>query len=661
MSKRTVFIMLCVTIFILVPISAQAEPPHDASNGINCTDCHKFTYQGGMLRINVPRGEEQETVCKSCHSPGGQAASMSSVGNHVVNGDSIIDCGSCHDPHTPNMATDPHTDVEALNLRLIRKETRHVDGALDLAIFQQSPAHFAFAGDNEPWNGICQTCHTGTSHHTNDDTGDHDHEVGPESNCIDCHSHEDGFVASGGSCTGCHSNPQGGRRAVVTEFPVDNTHAHYGADLDGSCEVCHSMGTHMDGYVELVDPDDGSIYRFQSPGDLTSDPDLSTFCSGCHDADGAQHLAAPFDPFGNGNAPPDVATRFLGTLQWDEWYGDFCFGYEGTMRQVNSHHDISDADQAWSGAKIECLNCHGAHNASADTPIADPSNQAVAWTGTMNDFCLTCHAGSNGPLDPSFPLGILGLDVFVPMMDPTCNPNPDYGCYGTGELCSVNSDCPDFSPMRGLDTGDCSYNVQPYWVNYTWTHVPHGLDSKRYWAGYPNLPGSDAVLDCTVCHDPHGSYTATNTLGNPYMIRDFVDGTQFIDDGNRPDDPSTWNAKPGTAGSVVVTINGTAVDWGSNQSLCIKCHATWLDAYSWHDYCDGCMTCHGHGQSWDGYDWGPGNDDDTSCYEEQEGASSPSLQPGKLGVTGIKASEALPTRHQEMPEQSCSECHVPHN
>ena len=181
-----------------------------------------------------------------------------------------------------------------------------------------------------------------------------------------------------------------------------------------------------------------------------------------------------------------------------------------------------------------------------------------------------------------------------------------------------------------------------------------GFDSKRYWAGYPNQPDTDAVLDCTVCHDQHGSYTDTNTLGNPYMIRDFVDGTPFIDDGNRPN-PSTWSAtRTGTAGSVVVTISGTTVDWGSSDSLCIKCHDTWLASYSWHSYCNGCQTCHGHGQSWDGYDWGPGNDDDTSCTELNAGASSASIS------SQTQFNQAS-SPHEGDTGQSCSECHEAHN
>ncbi len=434
--KHIIFNLIIFSVFISATAQAQGNP-HESDNYNYCTICHAFNSNG----IYTPRGAAQEEMCKTCHNPGGIASAMSNVANHVVNGDTIIECSACHDPHAQNSVTDPHTSLYAPNLSLIRSIARQFNDA-DL-IFQQNPDHFAFNEASAPWNGVCQSCHTETAHHTNDASADHDHEIGE--NCTSCHSHQDGFKASGGSCTGCHSTPQGDRRAVVGEFPEDNAHAHYGATLDSdACLACHSVGTHMDGYVELIDPDDESqIYRFMQPEDLTSDPDLSDFCAGCHDDDGAQRLTTPLDPFGNGNNPPDVATQFKGTLQWDEWQGDFCFGTEGTLRQVNSHHDISDSDQAWSGAKIECLNCHGAHNASADTPVADPSNQTQPWAGTMNEFCLTCHYGGNGPLEPGFPASAIGTDVYGPTI-----------------------------AMRGLEADNCSaYNVAPWWVDYTWSYT----------------------------------------------------------------------------------------------------------------------------------------------------------------------------------------------
>ena len=70
---------------------------------------------------------------------------------------------------------------------------------------------------------------------------------------------------------------------------------------------------------------------------------------------------------------------------------------------MNSHHDISDADQAFSGAKIECLDCHGAHTSAASQKLTDPFAENVVWTGTLNEFCLSCHSGEHGPNDSVFP------------------------------------------------------------------------------------------------------------------------------------------------------------------------------------------------------------------------------------------------------------------
>ncbi len=105
-------------------------------------------------------------------------------------------------------------------------------------------------GDPAENDGICQVCHTATNYHTHDGTGSSHHDG---ENCLNCHAHDAGFMPTGGDCTSCHNSPQdngdgvpvGGRRAVVGEFPVDNTHAHYGAELDsGACATCHDMATH---------------------------------------------------------------------------------------------------------------------------------------------------------------------------------------------------------------------------------------------------------------------------------------------------------------------------------------------------------------------------------------------------------------------------------
>jgi predicted CXXCH cytochrome family protein len=619
------------------------DPPH-MTDDVLCQRCHDFDDQPGG-HIGLVSG--QTVVCLSCHTGGSQAPAAlfhptANLGvSHAWGVDAVsetfgsegpppnsemalyldngqIKCATCHNAHTDETAAPYlraaatalcqlchrehviHTpsggwmptciechaahDPFARNLSLIRGSVHNLTLGVDKpVVFTAASGPNSFEdGDPAANDGICQVCHTSTNYHTHDGSGT-PHQDGTA--CTSCHPHESGFMPAGGDCVGCHSSaqdtpgagPPGGRRAVVGEFPESDAHAHYGTELTSdACTVCHDQATHMGGNVVLIDPDSGALYTFVYPEDLTFDPDLSDFCASCHDADGATRLGSPMDPFGTGEPAPDVASRFQGTLQWDEWYGDTCFGEEGTLRQVNSHHDISDADQAFSGAKLECLSCHGAHTSGSTQPVVDPFSGAAPapWTGSMNAFCLECHWGGFGPADPGFPSGVVGPTV----------------------------------PLRGLD--NCDYYWEPWWVQYSWTHAAHGLDSKRGWAGYSGAPGAE--VECLACHDAHGSYSPTNTAGNPYAIRDFVDGTPYIDDGVRPG--AQWSGPPwdttGTPAEVVVTIDGIDLSWGS---LCVTCHGDWQGAYDFHAFCTGCQSCHGHGQAWQNNDWGSGPRHDTLC------------------------------------------------
>lgn len=572
-----------IATLLVLPVTAHAQ---FAGAHTQCDSCH-----GTIGPDDDPTqgtAEEVELLCLSCHGPGGISLYEAAV--HDTRGGTQT-CRDCHEPHYY-----PDNHLGGVNLkyvgfidyatwpRLAVINTPN-SGARDVVFESRGPDYgtstlHSFADSDEDGNGIfdgvCEVCHTSTAHHTNS-APDTSHFTGQT--CTSCHPHDQGFAPQGGGdCTTCHSTARGPRRAVVGEFPVTDPHAHFGGELDSAdCVVCHDQGTHQDGYVDLIDPDDGGLYRFIVAEDLTNDPDLSNFCLNCHDADGAARLAAPLDPFADGNSPPDVATSFMGTLQWYEEYGDVCFGTEGTLRAVNSHHDVLEVDQVFSGAKVECLNCHGAHNAGASQPVADPFDTSQAWSGTENDFCLTCHSGGTGPSDPALPPGVTGPTV----------------------------------AMRGIDS--CGYTEAPWYVDYRWLNTAHGPDSKRAWEGYSGAPMHE--LRCLDCHDQHGSYSPVNPAGNPYMIRDYVDGTMYVDDGVRPN--AQWTGPPwntfGTAREVVIGINGIAVDWGGPTGLCSVCHADWIAAYDWHTFCDGCQTCHGHGQAFGNADWGTDPPDDTPC------------------------------------------------
>jgi len=90
------------------------------------------------------------------------------------------------------------------------------------------------------------------------------------------------------------------------------------------------------------------------------------------------------------------------------------------------------------------------------------------------------------------------------------------------------------------------------------------------------------------------------------MIRDYVDGTGFVDDGNRysPTPGPVWTY--GAEGSVVVPVNSSGPDM---TALCSKCHSKWQTADTfYHQDCTSCNSCHSHGRAFGENDWeGGGN------------------------------------------------------
>ncbi len=174
------------------------------SNGVTCgNNCHNiYEDDGDGVLSFVPGDWEQWILCKSCHDSAGTKAM------HLVKG-TIVNCGSCHDPHGSSEITSDASDHGggvADNLSIIRSNTsKYCDGVIMEgetqkydALFQEKPAHFAF--EDPPWNGICQTCHTKTKYHTNDDSalGGHSHKVGFD--CTSCHKHEYGFLPAPLAC-----------------------------------------------------------------------------------------------------------------------------------------------------------------------------------------------------------------------------------------------------------------------------------------------------------------------------------------------------------------------------------------------------------------------------------------------------------------------------
>ena len=348
--------LLALTVW-LGSAPAGAAPPHDSSNGIVCLECHALGM--GTHGVTLPRGAVQESGCKSCHNPTGRAASMSQVAMHVVRGGAVtVDCGSCHFVHFPHTTTDSHPGgVTAPNLSLVRGDTsRYVAGALEPALFQVRPDQFAFAADNPPYNGICQSCHTQTTHHRNDASGDHTHNAG--SNCLSCHPHTSGFggldheraglVVPVIDCMECHG--------AAGPDTVDDVHG-------GECGLCHVDPA---GAGPLVEPWETNA---PSGGD----------CIACHGTFSAAHPAVDH-----------TATPGSGAV----------------VIFADDDHD----DAGWNGERpyfdvaVDCGLCHSTaltavHGGRCSTCHPTPLDSLVDWNGSCQQG--GCHATFHADVFPA--------------------------------------------------------------------------------------------------------------------------------------------------------------------------------------------------------------------------------------------------------------------
>jgi hypothetical protein len=338
--------------------SPRRSSGHNASHAIDCSECHFGTgaLHGSFL---VPRGTVQETTCQGCHNPTGLASAKSDVALHTGPSYGVeIDCGSCHDVHNGFDFTT--TDVHggggtAANVEWIRPNTtKYVSAALEPALFQANTGFFAWDDANPPWNGMCQTCHTSTDRHRNDNTVPHSHEAAAA--CTSCHTHAGngtgGFTPTGGSCTGCHDQQQeisanpGNFRRQITESSAGLGDGEFGTDFrshhvnDGSgsqivtewdCVVCHAEGDvltgstdsnyHQKDGVQLKDVDTGAVYADWST--LTA-AERSDFCLSCHDADGATSVVGRVDP------DPDATTDALNPFNDQVTNAHEPDGFDGT-------------------------------------------------------------------------------------------------------------------------------------------------------------------------------------------------------------------------------------------------------------------------------------------------------------------------------------------
>ncbi len=638
---RVILIGLGLATGCLVMLAGTANalgPPHNASFGIDCEDCHAM-HQGGMMGALVPRDREQEALCRSCHNPTGMAAAFSNVALHEPEaGARLIDCGACHDPHGPHETTDPRTGTTAFNLGLVRSNTdKYVSGALGPVIFQLRPDDFSW--DSSPYTGICQTCHTATNYHTNDGVDPHHNEA---ADCTTCHKHEDGFAPSG--CTGCHNEAQNLRRQVVEaggDFEMPSHHVR-GSVQDSDCLVCHYVRNHGSQIVKLRDPDQGDALVHEY--DAAAPEVLEGFCLGCHDNDGASYLADGLHPFGDGLTPPNVeglaGSEWINAAHKTEPFSDngnapiTCMG-DGvnTGCHGNAHgsdnEKILSADSGLQTIEQLCFNCHTdgrvQNYAISGSDVADDIEEAFAHSA-IHDFGANFTVGANTySLDCTSchnPHVVTGqyweADIHVSpvtLPDLTADPATNPRAMGTtlwGAAAGQKMD--DFggtyrTPKNDLFSGaqlpdyatfclECHAQPGSAPFGIDWIGRPHGLQSANSPNGYGVCPnwygcgkaagwdGDDCISDQITCWP-----TITRGKGDQLFSRAPYDHDERVAGANFTLSCTDCHEAHGSSVSSMIRSNpngGTGTEiW---NTMCNNCHYYYSD---WHAGMScGTASCH---------------------------------------------------------------------
>ena len=208
---------------------SESDPAKNPNLGTDLSDDHPISFiysYGTNMELNSPETLEARGIklaqgeyveCTSCHDPHNSAGSNAMI---LRNADSSALCTNCHKVNgysgystasismhngskhsSSTICLDCHATHGSNNILLIRSK---INGKT--INFQN------FSGTNNFVNaggtGLCQVCHTATSHYKADGTGQ-DHNVGR--NCTQCHTHGSGFSPFGsggaGGCNVCHGFP----------------------------------------------------------------------------------------------------------------------------------------------------------------------------------------------------------------------------------------------------------------------------------------------------------------------------------------------------------------------------------------------------------------------------------------------------------------------
>jgi hypothetical protein len=458
------------------------------------------------------------------------------------------DCAQCH-PHgagfSPTGGSCTSCHAQAQGATLYRRQIVGVGGD-----FERTSHHVTDGSATEiVAEEDCIVCHNQGSHqfnaepavllndpdlgaaltHTYDGTG-----ASVESFCVNCHDADASlaFDYDNQSSDGYQPFSDGRDPPDIATTWFGSSHGTSGvaALVNDRCLACHGgLDSTRTGLGVERNAHGSTLAFLLSPnvdGEAVANVEEG-LCFACHDADGP--------------AATDIEGLFAGAATYAANSGAL----------VNTHHDVSDASQSYSGAVIECRDCHlSPHEVQAANALLadpDPGDAVVpaagnSWSGStfLSEWCLDCH-------DDSYPAAVT----------PPTNALTDIAT--------------EYTDTRGDQ---------------------HGADSAsnnvflRAGSGY----AQHDILECTACHNPgHGDDASGTAYPNLFNLRSII----YSKDGSTELSPDQeW--LPGT--NVVRLLDassGNADPLTNAKAWCSTCHPDPMGGNKSSGCLDG--NCHNHG------------------------------------------------------------------
>ncbi len=397
-----------------------------------------------------------------------------------VDGDGLFhhgeDCLVCHDLRQagPNLSLIPQTVTT----------TNSGDRAV---VFTAREGANSFADGDAVFDGICEICHTSTTYHRNDASGDQTHYTA--SKCVDCHTHRSEFAPGGG---GPGHDMHTGDSGVGPNLACDYCHfTDLSSFVDGEpfattavCNDCHSPDGMIDG---VDDPDVGARTNWDEgvyvDGLLAAGKE--NWCSGCHDLGSSVVESVP--------APP-----VSGNETWG--FNASGHGIDGAIVCTDCHDTslphVDGLARTYTSVENNYRVGYRLSLVDGEEPMDVPRLPEEGWAGTdpyldppLWDLCFTCH------------------DKYALFGSPTAP-----GLYNTANMqTNFRNDASLIIP-DGYDTDIAQYSVGGATLkNSHYTHnggPPHSYDT--------DFDGvNESFGTCIACHNVHGS-------SYPSMIRDGI-------------------------------------------------------------------------------------------------------------------------------------------